>query len=137
MQQIRLYDVTARDGLQNEKSIVPLAQKIELISALVEAGYRDIEISSFVRPSWIPQLADSDQLAQLLPPPPEGVRYWSLVPNRRGLERALDCGVQNIATFMSASETHNRKNVNRTQRESLSSLKEVIETAKAEEMMIS
>ena len=70
---VNLYEVGPRDGLQNEKTIVSLSQKIELILALIDAGYQDIEIGSFVKPSWIPQLADSDQVISNLPPPPEGV----------------------------------------------------------------
>merc|ERR1712224_485324 len=108
MDSIRLYDVTARDGLQNEKEIISTADKRTLIQKLIEAGHTDIEVTSFVKPSWIPQLADSDVLMGLLPPAPENVRLWALIPNQRGLDRAIDCGVNNIATFMSASSTHNK-----------------------------
>ncbi|MEL6343709.1 MAG: hydroxymethylglutaryl-CoA lyase [Myxococcota bacterium] len=132
MDPVRIYEVTPRDGLQNEPVIVPTDAKVELIERLVDAGYRDIEVTSFVKPSWIPQLADGVEVFRRLGPAPEGVRYWALIPNRRGLDRALDAGVRHVATFMSASETHNRKNVNRTRRESLSALEEVIATARAE-----
>jgi len=128
---VQIYEVSPRDGLQNEKTILPTEMKIQLIQQLIEAGIRDIEITSFVRPSWIPQLADAaDLVAQL--PPVEGVRYWGLIPNRRGLERAIDCGLTHVATFLSASETHNQKNLNRTQRETLSVQRDIIESAKAE-----
>jgi hydroxymethylglutaryl-CoA lyase len=126
---VRIYEVTPRDGLQNEPKIIPTEGKLELIQRLIQAGYKDIEVTSFVKPSWIPQLADCSQVLQNLPTPPENVRYWSLVPNRRGMERALDVGVQHIATFMSASETHNRKNLNRTQQESLENVRIVTEMA--------
>jgi hydroxymethylglutaryl-CoA lyase len=132
MDSVRIYEVTMRDGLQNEPDCLSTDGKLAMVGLLLEAGHRDIEITSFVKPSWIPQLADGDQLARALHPAPEGVRYWCLVPNRRGLERAIDAGVQNIATFMSASETHNRKNLNRTQLESLSILEDVIGIAKDE-----
>ena len=135
MSDIRLYEVTPRDGLQNESQTVSTTAKLQLIEKLVAAGYKDIEVTSFVKPSWIPQLADGDQLLRMLPQV-DGVRYWSLIPNRRGLDRALDVGVKNIATFMSASATHNRKNLNRTKTESLQNLKEVISIAKSEQMQI-
>ena len=136
MDNIRIYDVTARDGLQNEKDIVRTADKRKIIERLIEAGHEDIEVTSFVKPSWIPQLADSEALVRLLPPAPKGVRYWALIPNQRGLDRAFDCGIRHIATFMSASSTHNRKNLNRTQKESLDNLRAVFEAAKAENMQI-
>ena len=136
METIRIYDVTARDGLQNEPEIVQTSDKRLLIEKLIDAGHTDIEVTSFVKPSWIPQLADSDSLVRILPPAPEGVRYWALIPNQRGLDRAFDCGIRHIATFMSASATHNRKNLNRTQRESLTSLRSVTEAAKAESMQV-
>ena len=133
---IRVYEVTPRDGLQNEAAVVPTEAKVALINRLVGAGYTDIEVTSFVRPSWIPQLADGPEVFRQLPPAPEGVRYWALIPNRRGLERALDCGVEHVATFMSASETHNRKNLNRTRRESLTNLEAVIGEARAEGLTV-
>lgn len=136
MDNIRIYDVTARDGLQNEKDIVRTTDKRKIIEHLIEAGHQDIEVTSFVKPSWIPQLADSEALVRLLPPAPEGVRFWALIPNQRGLDRAFDCGIRHIATFMSASSTHNRKNLNRTQKESLGNLRTVFESAKAENMQI-
>ena len=136
MDNIRIYDVTARDGLQNEKEIVSTADKRRLIQKIIEAGNKDIEITSFVKPSWIPQLADNATLVRILPPAPEGVRYWALIPNQRGLDSAIDCGIQHIATFMSASATHNRKNLNRTQKESISNIKSVIESAKSEDMTV-
>lgn len=133
---IRVYEVTPRDGLQNEAVVVPTEAKVALVNRLVAAGYTDIEVTSFVRPSWIPQLADGPDVLRQLPRAPDGVRYWALIPNRRGLERALDAGVQHIATFMSASETHNRKNLNRTRRESLSNLEAVIGEAVAEGLTV-
>jgi hydroxymethylglutaryl-CoA lyase len=129
---VRIYEVSPRDGLQNESIVVPAEDKVELIRRLVSAGVRDIEVTSFVKPSWIPQLADArDVIASLQTiSTDESVRFWALIPNRRGLERSIDSGVRHIATFMSASETHNKKNLNRTRRESLAGLAEVIGTAK-------
>lgn len=125
---IRIVEVSPRDGLQNEKQIISTEDKLELIQGLVNAGYKDIEVTSFVRPSWIPQLADGDAVLRHLPEV-EDVRFWALIPNRKGMERALNVGVQNVATFMSASQTHNRKNLNRTQEESLENIRIVTEMA--------
>ncbi len=130
---VRIYEVSPRDGLQNESTLVSTQTKLELIHALIAAGVKDIEATSFVRPSWIPQLADAADLAVRLPRDTD-VRFWALIPNTRGLERALETGLRHVATFMSASETHNQKNLNRTRRESLGALREVIATAKAEGM---
>jgi len=128
---LRIYEVSLRDGLQNEDRVVPTDIKVEFARRLVQAGYRDIEFGSFVSPRHVPQMADTDELFLRLPER-DRVRYWALVPNSRGLDRALDTGVGHIATFLSASEAHNLKNVNRTVRESLADLSRVVETARAE-----
>jgi len=130
---IQMYEVSLRDGLQNEAVVVPTAVKVALVHELVAAGFRDIEVTSFVRPKWIPQLADAAEVARQLPRV-DGVRFWALVPNPIGLERAVEAGIEHIATFLSASNTHNRKNVNRTVKESVAALKRVIEAAKGEQM---
>jgi hydroxymethylglutaryl-CoA lyase len=132
---IRLHEVSPRDGLQNEPDIVSTDAKVELIDRLVGAGFRDIEVTSFVSPRFIPQLADASEVLRRLRPV-DGVRYWALVPNPVGLERALDAGIRHVATFMSSSETHNQKNVNRTIRESLAGLKKVIESAVAQDLKV-
>lgn len=128
---IRIYEVSPRDGLQNEATVISTEAKVELIGRLVAAGIQDIEVTSFVRASWIPQLSDAAEVVRQLPAV-DGVRYWGLVPNRVGLERAIGCGIRHVATFMSASETHNQKNLNRTRAESLASLSEVIGVARDE-----
>lgn len=132
---VRLYEVCLRDGLQNEPVIVSTEAKLEIAHRLVAAGFQDIEVTSFVRPRWVPQLADAADVIRNLPQA-EGVRYWALVPNQVGLERAMEAGITHIATFMSASETHNKKNVNRTVRESLESLRRVIQTARGEGLSV-
>lgn len=132
---VRLYEVVLRDGLQNEAVVVPTEAKLEIAHRLVAAGFKDIEVTSFVRPRWIPQLADAAEVVRGLPKA-DDVRYWALVPNQVGLDRALDAGIGHIATFLSASETHNKKNVNRTIRESLEGLRRVIETAKSEGLTV-
>lgn len=125
---VRIFEVGPRDGLQNEDVILSVDQKVEMIHRLVDAGVRDIEIGSFVHPDWIPQLADTGEVARRIERR-DDVRYWALVPNKRGLERALEAGISHVATFMSASETHNRKNVNRTIGESLRCLEDSYEIA--------
>lgn len=132
---IRIYEVSPRDGLQNEAQVVSTEAKVELIARLVAAGVQDIEVTSFVRASWIPQLADAAEVVRQLPRV-EGVRYWGLVPNRVGVERAIGCGIRHVATFMSASETHNQKNLNRTRAESLANLREVIGVARDEDVTV-
>ena len=132
---VNIYEVSPRDGLQNEASTLSTEDKVALIQGLVDAGIKDIEVSSFVRPSWIPQLADAAEVVARLPQA-DDVRYWGLIPNRRGLERAIDCGLTHVATFLSASETHNQKNLNRTQRETLNAQREVIRSAKAEGLTV-
>jgi hydroxymethylglutaryl-CoA lyase len=127
---VTIYEVGPRDGLQNEARHVPTADKIRLIEALIAAGVSAIEITSFVSPKWIPQLADGSEVARGVPRR-AGVRFSALVPNRRGLDAALAAGMREIAVFMSASETHNRKNVNKTIAETLTAFGEVIPAARA------
>jgi hydroxymethylglutaryl-CoA lyase len=126
---VTIYEVGPRDGLQNEARQVPTADKIRFIDALVAAGIRDIEITSFVSPKWIPQLADAVEVARGVYRA-AGVRMSALVPNRRGLDTALAAGMKEIAVFMSASETHNKKNVNKTIAETLAAFEEVIGPAR-------
>ncbi|HVN40405.1 MAG TPA: hydroxymethylglutaryl-CoA lyase [Myxococcota bacterium] len=122
-----------RDGLQNEPETVATEQKLALIEGLARAGLRRIEVSSFVSPKWIPQLADAEALTSALRPHP-GVRYSALVPNLKGYERLRAAGgeVAVAAVFLSASETHNRKNVNCSVEEALERLRPVAESARAD-----
>ncbi len=132
---VRIYEVAPRDGLQNEPEVLDLDDKLALIEALARTGLTDLEVTSFVRPSWVPQLADSDHLVARLPRVP-GLRYWALVPNMRGLERAIEAGVGAISTVVSASDTHNRKNLNRTRAETLAAQAEVIRLARDEGLAV-
>ncbi|HZJ62707.1 MAG TPA: hydroxymethylglutaryl-CoA lyase [Kofleriaceae bacterium] len=125
-----IYEVGPRDGLQNEARQVPTAEKIRFIDALLAAGIRNIEITSFVSPKWIPQLADSAEVARGVHRVP-GVRMSALVPNKRGLDAALAAGMREIAVFMSASETHNKKNVNKTIADTLAAFDDVVPHARA------
>ncbi|MFC7220089.1 hydroxymethylglutaryl-CoA lyase [Streptomyces polyrhachis] len=126
---VRIHEVGARDGLQNEKRQVPTDVKAEFIHRLAAAGLTTIEATSFVRPEWVPQLADAEDLFPLLSDLP-GVDLPVLVPNLRGLERARALGASRIAVFASATETFARRNLNRTVAESLEMFAPVIARAK-------
>ena len=128
--EVSLYEVSLRDGLQNERATVLLRDKIRLADALASAGLKRIELTSFVSPKWIPQLADADELARHVPKFP-GVVWSALCPNERGLERAKAAGIEEIAVFMSASETHNQRNVNKTIAATLATFDNVIAPAVA------
>ncbi|MCT9929343.1 hydroxymethylglutaryl-CoA lyase [Planotetraspora sp. A-T 1434] len=110
---VTIYEVGPRDGLQNEDVTLPVEVKRELIGRLAEAGLRTIEATSFVHPKWVPQLADAEELLDGLPRA-DGARYPVLVPNERGLDRALERGVTDIAIFGSATESFAQRNLNRT-----------------------
>ncbi|MFA1543056.1 hydroxymethylglutaryl-CoA lyase [Actinomadura monticuli] len=134
-ERVTIYEVGPRDGLQNEKAVVPAEVKSEFVTRLADAGLRTIETTSFVHPRWVPQLADAEQLLDILPRSPE-LRYPVLVPNERGLERALSNGVTEIAVFGSATETFARRNLNRTVDESLAMFAPVVERARAEGLWV-
>lgn len=126
---VSIYEVAPRDGLQNESTLVPVGQKKLLIQALVGAGLRRIEVTSYVSPRWIPQLADADELTSDISRP-DGVRFSALCPNSRGLERAVAAGMQEVAVFLSASESHNQKNTNKSIQRSLLVFEELVPIAK-------
>jgi len=133
--QVTVYEVEPRDGLQNEPSIVPLETKLELISRLVSAGLKAVEVTSLVRPDAVPQLADADELLARLPLTP-GVRHPVLVPNLRGFYRALARGVREIAVFASATEAFAERNLNRSRAGSLQMLSEVARTARQDGLSV-
>jgi hydroxymethylglutaryl-CoA lyase len=112
-ERVTIYEVGARDGLQNEAAVVPVEVKIEFLTRLAAAGLGVLEATSFVHPKWVPQLADAAELLARLPRA-AGVDYPVLVPNERGLDRALDAGVEHVAIFASATETFAQRNLNRT-----------------------
>jgi len=132
---VLVCEVGPRDGLQNESAIVPLEVKLEFIERLVDAGHQLVEVTSFVHPSWVPQLADAEQLLSRLERRP-GVRYPVLVPNARGLDRALDAGVTEIAIFGSATETFARRNLNRTLDEQFAMFEPVVTRARKEGLRV-
>lgn len=119
---MRIIEVGPRDGLQNEATPIPTELKAQFIANLAEAGLREIEATSFVSPKWVPQLGDA---AELLPLLPKGPLYSALVPNMKGLDRALECRVDRIALFTAASDAFTQKNINMTVEESLTVFGEV------------
>jgi hydroxymethylglutaryl-CoA lyase len=133
---VTVYEVGPRDGLQNEAAMVPTAGKLALIGALAEAGLARIEASSFVSPAWIPQLADAAEVTAALPSHP-GVSYVVLVPNARGLGRLQEALARapagppvSAAVFLSASEAHNQKNVNKSIEATLATFAELVPAAR-------
>ncbi|KAB2887087.1 MAG: hydroxymethylglutaryl-CoA lyase [Kofleriaceae bacterium] len=134
-ERVTVYEVGPRDGLQNEARSVPTADKIAFIHALMDTGLRYIEITSFVSPQWIPQLADNAEVARGVRRK-DGVVLTALVPNRRGLDGAIASGMKEIAVFLSASETHNKKNINKTIAETLKAFGDVVPPALAAGMKV-
>jgi hydroxymethylglutaryl-CoA lyase len=128
---VQVFEVGPRDGLQNEAAQVATADKIRLIEALARTGLKDIEITSFVSPKWIPQLADGPTLAATLSLPPElHVRTSALVPNLKGYEAACQADLKQINLFMSASQSHSKKNINKTIDEAIATMSEAAALAK-------
>ena len=127
---VQLKEVGPRDGLQNEKAFIPTADKIQLIDRLSETGLDYIEVTSFVHPKWIPQLADAVDVLKAIKRY-KNVTYAALVPNAKGLERALEANIDEVSVFMSASEGHNRSNINKSIDETFPILKEVVDGALA------
>ena len=126
--QIQIHEVGLRDGLQNEPAFVPTEDKLALAGRLADAGVRRIELTSFVSPRWIPQLADHAAVAGRAPRR-LGVVYSALVPNRRGLEGARAAGLRHVALFLSATEAHSQKNINKSIDEAVRILADVAQQA--------
>ncbi|MBW8703240.1 Hydroxymethylglutaryl-CoA lyase YngG [Streptomyces sp. MBT84] len=131
---VRIHEVGARDGLQNEGRTVPTEVKAEFIRRLADSGLTTIEATSFVHPKWVPQLADAEQLFPLVSELP--VELPVLVPNQRGLDRALALGVRRVAVFASATESFAKANLNRTLGESLGIFEPVVEHAKSRKVHV-
>ena len=129
--EVRIVEVGPRDGLQNEKTLVPTADKIELIDRLSATGLRCIEATSFVSPKWVPQMADAAEVFTGITKV-AGVAYPVLVPNLQGYERALAVGATEVAVFSAASEAFNRKNINASIDESIERFLPVLERAGAD-----
>jgi hydroxymethylglutaryl-CoA lyase len=133
--EVTVYEVSPRDGLQAEATIVPVPIKLELIDRLGAAGLTAIETTSFVAPSWVPQLADAEQVMAGLQRRP-GVRYPVLTPNRRGLDRAVAAGADEVAVFVSATETFAQRNLNTTLDGAIALAEPVIENARGADLRV-
>lgn len=127
---VKICEVGPRDGLQNEKTLISTKDKVNLIHLLSKAGIKNIESAAFVSPKWVPQMADAAEVLQLIERT-EGVTYSALVPNSKGLEKALENNVNEVAVFAAASEAFSQKNINCSIEESLERFVPVLEKAKA------
>ncbi|SFU16395.1 hydroxymethylglutaryl-CoA lyase [Pseudovibrio denitrificans] len=128
---LNIFEMGPRDGLQNEKTLIPTASKIELINRLSECGFEKIETSSFVSPKWVPQMADAAEVFAGIARKP-GIRYTALTPNIKGYERAKASGADEVAIFASASEGFSQKNINCSIEESFDRFAPIVEAAKAD-----
>ncbi|MGH9220625.1 MAG: hydroxymethylglutaryl-CoA lyase [Vicinamibacterales bacterium] len=126
---VTVVEVGPRDGLQNEKTTIAPADKIAFVNQLTDAGHAVIEVSAFVSPKWVPQMADASEVFAGIARKPR-VRHTALVPNRAGLERAIAAGVNEVAIFAAASETFSRRNINQSIDESLATYRTVVDEAK-------
>jgi hydroxymethylglutaryl-CoA lyase len=125
---VKIVEVGPRDGLQNESVHLDIATKVALIQGLADAGLQSIEAGSFVSPKWVPQMAGSDEVFKQLPP--SQATYTALTPNMRGLERAIECNVKEVAVFAAASEEFSQKNINCTIKESLNKFQALTQKAR-------
>jgi len=132
---VKIVEVGPRDGLQNEKAVIPAEVKVDYITALGDAGLRVIEAGAFVSPKWVPQMAGTAEVYASIPKDP-GVEYPVLVPNMKGLERAMEVGVTSIAIFTAASDTFNKRNINMTIEESIENYAPVAMRALSEGMRV-
>jgi hydroxymethylglutaryl-CoA lyase len=128
---LNIFEMGPRDGLQNEKTLIPTANKIELINRLSECGFEKIETSSFVSPKWVPQMADAGEVFAGITRKP-GIRYTALTPNIKGYERAKASGADEVAIFASASEGFSQKNINCSIEESFERFAPIVDAAKAD-----
>ena len=125
---INLYEVSMRDGLQSVENIINTDDKLFILKNLIDSGFKDIEVTSFSNPKKIPQFYDAEELC-LKMPNVDGVRLWALAPNEIGYKRAMSVGVKNISTVISASESHNMKNLGSSLEDKLSEIKKIISYA--------
>jgi hydroxymethylglutaryl-CoA lyase len=125
---VTIVEVGPRDGLQNEAALVPTSTKVAFIEALAQAGMPVVEMTAFVSPNWVPQMADASEVARAVTPR-NHTRYIALVPNRTGLARAIDAGLREVAVFAAASETFSQRNINQSIEASLTSYTAVVAEA--------
>jgi hydroxymethylglutaryl-CoA lyase len=126
---VTIVEVGPRDGLQNESAVVPTATKVAFIEALADAGLPVVEMTAFVSPKWVPQMADASEVARAVAPH-DRTRYLALVPNRTGLERAIAAGLREVAVFAAASETFSQRNINQSIEASLTNYSTVVTEAR-------
>jgi hydroxymethylglutaryl-CoA lyase len=126
--EVSIFEVGPRDGLQPEPVFIPTEKKIELVNRLTAAGCKRIEVTSFVHPKWVPQMADSKEVLAGITKK-TGVSYNALIPNLRGLELAIECGLKEVVTIMSTSESHNKKNLNMCTADSLKEIEQINKVA--------
>ena len=129
-EKITLCEVGLRDGLQNEKTIIPADKKLELLRGLIDAGFPVIEVGSFMHPVKVPQMADTDELFKSIGDV-SGVELRALIPNLRGVQRAIDCGCKKVKLNVSASREHNLKNLNKTPEETVAGFSECVKASEA------
>lgn len=134
-QSIKIVEVSPRDGLQNESQVIAVNDKVQLINDLRTAGVKHIEVTGFVSPKWVPQLADAQEVATQLAPD-EDVVYSALTPNMKGFEAAMDSGIKEVAVFTAASETFNQKNINCSIEESFERFAPILEQAKQQNIKV-
>lgn len=132
---VKIVEVGPRDGLQNESQIITTADKVSLINLLIDSGIKNIEVTSFVSPKWIPQLADGLDVVKSLNLP-DSVITTALVPNLKGYEMARIAKLKQVSFFMSATETHNQKNINKSISNALTTIKELVNLAKSESRLV-
>ena len=132
---VRIVEVGPRDGLQNEAAFIPTPDKVAFVNRLAEAGHTMIEVSAFVSPKWVPQMADASEVCAGITRRP-GVRYTALVPNLQGLARAREARVDEVAVFPAASETFSKRNINQTIDEALAQAKQVCDEARTMQLPV-
>jgi hydroxymethylglutaryl-CoA lyase len=126
-ERVSLIEVGPRDGLQNEKNFIPTQNKIEFISLLKDAGFQEMELTSFVSPKWVPQMQDAREVIEACQ---DDYRNFVLAPNKKGVDLATDSGMKHIAVFVGVSNSFNKKNINKTTEESMGELRPLIEDLK-------
>lgn len=128
MSKVNIFEVGPRDGFQNLSDYLPKEKKLEIIDGLIESGIKQLEITSFVSPKAIPQMIDAKEIAKYCVEKFPEVDLYALVPNLYGAKSAWECGIKNISYVISLSETHNKKNINRTHEESIAELENIMKT---------
>ena len=136
-EKISICEVGLRDGLQNEKVILSTDQKLEILRGFIDAGFPVIEVGSFMHPKKVPQMADTDELFKRVGEIPPGVELRALIPNVRGVQRAVECGCKKVKLNVSASRMHNLKNLNRTPEESVAGFADCVKAAQENNIEIS